>query len=135
MKSTLPALPLCFTLLLSGCQSSPELPPFPQRLQSWQGASFQELVQAWGLPARQSFETETGYAEWQNSQLKKGPTVSIGIGGFGEHVSGRVGTTIHGQPSEHRCIIQVKFDHQKTAVKLTNKGPQALCEPLVPVRY
>lgn len=120
---------------LTACQSGAHVPPLEQRMHSWKGASFSDLVQAWGLPFRQSFETETGYAEWKNAQTKRGPSISIGLGGFGGHVSGRIGTTIHGDTNQQRCVIQVQFNADKKAISLTSNGIPELCESLVPTRH
>ncbi|MCM2679777.1 hypothetical protein [Echinimonas agarilytica] len=122
-------------LLLQACQTTAPSKPLPQRLEEWRGASFDELVQAWGLPARQSFETETGFAEWQAAQTKSGPSISLGLGGFGSNVGGSVGTTIYGDETEERCVLQVQFDANKTATQLTPKGPTELCDRIVSTRY
>lgn len=127
-------LPLAASLLslLAACQSVTSQQAFAERLQSWKGTSFDKLVQAWGIPERHTFDETSGYAEWQNSQLQRGPSVSIGLGKFGSRVGGSIGTTIHGDAKQERCIIQIQFNSHKEASRLISKGPHELCEPLVP---
>jgi len=84
---TIPVAGLALLVLLAGCATT------EKAKESWIGASYDEVVRAWGPPAR-SGKLSDG-AEVHTWVSEGGPTYrsgpSIGIGGFGGSGRGGVG--------------------------------------------
>lgn len=78
--------------LLTGCATT------EKAKQTWVGASYDEVVRAWGPPVRSGTlsdgtQVHTWVAEG-GPTYRSGPTVGFGIGGFGVGGGGRTGTSV-----------------------------------------
>jgi hypothetical protein len=97
---------------------------------SWRGASYEEVLRAWGAPSR-STRTADG-REWHTwvAEAYPGPGSSVGFGGFGFGRGGGVGVgvgmPIGSPPPPERCERTLVLANN-TVVETHWNGPPALC--------
>ena len=120
--------------LLAACATTEDV----QKAQdSWQGASYEEVLQVWGAPNR-STKTADG-RDW-HTWVTEGappppPSVGVGIGGMRVGGGGGVGVGVGmgmpvGSPgAPERCERTLVFDSGRVIDQRWN-GPPSLCAPL-----
>jgi hypothetical protein len=105
--------PLFALLVAAGCATDPSTYD-----QSWQGASYDEVVAQWGLPVSSSkLDDGTDVHLWVNERIAVASGSSVGFGAFGG--GGRIGTGVGiqipiptGQPAEvPRCERRLYFSN------------------------
>jgi len=104
---------------------------------SWAGASLEDVMKAWGAPAR-STKTPDG-REWNTwvteSYPQGGSSVGVGLGGMrvggggGVGVGVGMGVPIGAPPPPERCERTLIFTDGKVAEQHWH-GPPSLCAPL-----
>ena len=102
--------------------------------ESWQGASYEDVLRAWGAPTR-SAKTADGRA-WHTwvteSYAQPGSSVGIGVGGMRVGGGGGVGVGVGmgvpvGTPEPPaRCERTLVFDHGKV-IEQYWAGPPSMC--------
>lgn len=109
--------------VLAGCASlERDLQPVRD---SWQGASYDEVVAKWGKPARSNGDEHSWYSE--TTRLPGRPTVGVGIGGgsgIGFGVFGGIAFGTAGEPV--RCDRILTFRDGKVAAQRW-LGPADYC--------
>ncbi len=118
-------------LTLSACASiSPT--QVDSKLSAWQGQSINTLIQAWGLPTSEREINGIKYAEWNSREIKQRPAVNIGVGGFGSHIFGSIGTTIFGGNKETHCLVQVGYNADGIVTTSNWQGDPDACDAAIP---
>lgn len=96
-----------------------------QARESWQGASYEEVVRAWGKPARSDGQVHTWYSE--TTRRPGGPSVGVGVGGgSGMGVGVGVGVTFGHSGDPIRCDRIFTFQDGKVAAQRW-LGPTDFC--------
>ena len=127
-------LAVALAALLAACATAEDV---KKAQGSWQGASYEDVLRAWGAPAR-STKTADG-REW-HTWVSEGappppPSVGVGLGGFsfgrGSGVGVGVGTSVPvgAPPPPERCERTLVFADVKLVDQQWN-GPPSLCAPL-----
>lgn len=133
MKISIGIISLSCFLLLSSC-ASVQPAEVDSKLSAWQGAKIETIIQTWGLPTSERMINGVQYAEWNSREIKNNPSVNIGIGGFGSHLFGSIGTTIFGGQSESFCTVQVGYNEQGIVTHINWNGDAQACDAAVPER-
>lgn len=120
-------------LIISGCASIPKS-QVDDKLASWQGSNIQTIIQAWGIPSRETEVNGIKYAEWDAREIKSRPSVNVGVGGFGGRFFGSIGTALFGGLSEKECRIQIGYNIDGTVVKSHWNGDSDTCDKAIPER-
>ena len=116
-------------LALAGCASTPDV---TQAKQSWQGASYEEVVLLWGAPARSTTLSEGRQAHtWVSERTTSRGTFYPSVGIFGGSgnvgVGVGVGTSVPFGSERNACERTLVFD-QGRVVEQNWTGPDAFCE-------
>ena len=120
--------------LLAACATAEDV---QKAQQSWQGASYEEVLHAWGAPNR-STKTADG-RDWHTwvaeGAPQPGPSVGFGVGGVsvgrgsGVGVGVGMGVPIGSPPPPERCERTLVFADNRVVDQRWN-GPPSLCAPL-----
>jgi hypothetical protein len=117
-------------LLLAGCASVEQ--EFDQARNSWQGASYDEVVARWGPPARSTTLSDGRQTHtWTSQEVALrggGPTVGVGVfgGGGGSGVGVGVGFPFGTTVNPSSCERTLTFKDGKL-VEQSWIGDQAYC--------
>ncbi len=96
-------------LLLSACASvAPAV--VDQHFLPWQAATREQLIAAFGPPGQRYEENGVLTLEWTRTDIDRKPSISIGVGGYGRHVSGGVSTTVYGGQQLLSCTLRIRFN-------------------------
>lgn len=96
-------------LLLSGCASvAPAV--VDQHFLPWQAASREQIIAAFGPPGQRYEENGVLTLEWTRTDIDRKPSISIGVGGYGRHVSGGVSSTVYGGQQLLSCTLRIRFN-------------------------
>ena len=124
-------LTLTLAVLLAACATAEKM---NEARDSWQGASYEDVLRAWGAPAR-STKTPDG-REWHTwvTESYPQPTSSFGIGvggasvgrGGGTSVGVGMGVPIGTPPPPERCERTLIVVDGKVVEQHWN-GPPAMC--------
>ena len=127
-------LTVALVALLAACATAEDV---RKAQASWQGASYEDVLRAWGAPAR-STKTADG-REWHTWVVEGAPppppSVGFGLGGFSfggrTGVGVGVGTSVPvgTAPAPERCERTLVFDKGILVDQQWN-GPPTLCAPL-----
>jgi hypothetical protein len=122
---------VALAVLLAACATAEKM---EEARDSWQGASYEEVLRAWGAPAR-STKTPDG-REWHTwvTESYPQPTSSFGIGvggasvgrGGGTSVGVGMGVPIGTPPPPERCERTLIVVDGKVAESHWN-GPPSMC--------
>ncbi|NVK22105.1 MAG: hypothetical protein HWD86_06275 [Kangiellaceae bacterium] len=135
MKSQLKTLALaCSSAFILIACASIQPNEVDSKLVAWQGSSIDTLIQTWGLPTLERDINGTKYAEWNTREIKRRPAVNIGIGGFGSHIFGSIGTTIFGGNKESHCTVQVGYNVEGRVISTNWNGDPDACDAAIPER-
>lgn len=102
------------------------------KLSAWQGENINALIQIWGLPTNEKEINGIKYVEWNTLNVKRGPAVSVGLGGFGGNIFGSIGTTIFGKNKELYCRVQASYGSDGIITSLSWDGDAKLCNKSIP---
>ncbi|WP_251359357.1 hypothetical protein [Kangiella sp. TOML190] len=130
MKLLLP-LSIISLLMLTACASVPPA-DVDAKLTAWQGQSINTLIQAWGVPTQEREINGIKYAEWNAREVSQRPSVNVGVGGYGSHVFGSIGTTIFGGRKETNCLVQVGYNQEGTVISSNWSGDTDTCDAAIP---
>ncbi len=121
MKSML----VWLSVLLNACAATSA--KVDQHFFAWRGHSINDVIVAFGAAASQRELNGQQFAEWTRQDTSSSPTVSIGIGGFGNHVGGSVGTTLFGGTSLNYCTVQAVYGADGIITQVNWNGDTDLC--------
>jgi hypothetical protein len=127
ISSSAKYLAVALAVLLAACVTAEDL---KKSQDSWLGASYEEVLRAWGAPSR-STKTADG-RDWHTWVAESYPASgsSIGFGGFGFGRGGGVGVgigmPIGSPPPPERCERTLIFLEDKVVDQQWN-GPRELC--------
>jgi len=117
--------------LLGACATAQDV---DRAKDSWQGATYEEVLRAWGAPARNAVTNDGRYwYTWETvGYAQPGPSVGFGLGGMrvggGSGVGVGVGTSVPvGSPSPpERCERTLIFK-DGVVVDQSWIGPPSMC--------
>jgi hypothetical protein len=115
-------------VLLAACASAEDL---QKTQESWQGAAYEEVLRAWGAPAR-STKTPDGrdWHTWVNEAYSQSSSFGVGVGGanVGRHggVGVGMGMPIGNAEPPTRCERTLVFTDGKVVEQHWN-GPAGFC--------
>jgi hypothetical protein len=121
----------------AGCASAPQ-PDIPLAKQTWQGASYDDVVRAWGQPARSATlpdgrESHTWVSEFRRPRGAIMPSVGFGVfggsGGSGVGVGVGVGGSAPIGEDVERCERTLVFDAGQV-VEQNWTGSESYCATL-----
>jgi hypothetical protein len=125
---------VALAVLLTACVTAKDM---EEAEQSWFGASYEDVLRAWGAPHR-STKTPDG-RDWHTWVAEGGPqpgsSVGFGIGGMnvgrggGVGVGVGMGVPIGSPPPPERCERTLIFTEGRVVEQHWN-GPPTLCAPL-----
>jgi len=101
---------------------------------SWQGATYEEVLRAWGAPARSTTTTDGRYwYTWETVAVAQ-PSSSVGIGIGGMRIGGGgasgvgvgVGMPVGSPPAPERCERTLIFENGRV-VDQSWQGPPSMC--------
>ena len=122
---------MALAALLAACATKADV---EKARDSWQGASYEEVLRVWGAPNR-STKTQDG-RDWHTwvveSYPQGGSSVGFGMGGMvgrGGGVGVGIGMPIGSPPPPERCERTLVFADGKVVDQIWN-GPPSLCAPL-----
>jgi hypothetical protein len=135
ISSSSSGIALALAALVAACASTAE--DVKKAQESWQGASYEEVLRAWGAPAR-STKTPDG-RDWHtwvtDSYPQPSSSVGVGVGGMRIGGGGGVGVGVGmgvpvGSPEPPaRCERTFIFADGKVAEQVWN-GPPSMCAGL-----
>src|SRR5436853_7873326 len=72
---------MALAALIAACATAQDV---ERAKSSWQGATYEEVLRAWGAPARSTTTTDGRYwYSWASQAVAQpGPSVGVGLGGF-----------------------------------------------------
>jgi len=117
--------------LLSACATTKDV---DEAKDSWQGAAYEDVLRAWGAPARSAVTADGRYwYTWETvGYPQPGPSVGFGVGGMrvggGGGVGVGVGTSVpvgSGSPPD-RCERTLIFENARV-VDQSWVGPPSMC--------
>ncbi len=113
---------------IAGCASRPS-PPDPR--DAWLGVAYDDVVRAWGTPARSATLSDGRAAytwAWEGSRSRTGvsPSVGIGIGSGGFGIGSGV-TFGSGGSESVRCERTLIFENGRVAEQ-NWQGPPEICD-------
>jgi hypothetical protein len=125
------AIPLALALALAACATVEDV---NKARDSWQGASYEDVLRAWGAPTR-STKTADG-RDWHTwvtqSYPQPGPSVGVGVGGVRIGGGGATGVGVGvgmpvGSPEPPaRCERTLVFDNGRV-IDQSWMGPPSMC--------
>jgi hypothetical protein len=125
MKSLKPA---ALAMLVAACVTTEDM---NMARDSWQGASYEDVLRAWGAPAR-STKTPDGreWHTWVTESYPQGPSFGVGVGGASVGHRGGVGVgmgvPIGPPPPPERCERTLVVVDGKIAESHWS-GPPSMC--------
>ncbi|WP_407929718.1 hypothetical protein [Kangiella shandongensis] len=131
-------LKLCSALTLTagltaGCASIKPA-EVESKLSAWQGADIDTVIQSWGVPTADREINGKKYAEWNTREIRNRPSFNIGVGGFGSHVFGSIGTTLFGGRESLHCTVQIGYNDRGTVTQTKWTGDPDACDAAIPER-
>jgi hypothetical protein len=117
--------------LLGACATARDV---DEAKSSWQGATYEEVLRAWGAPVRSAVTNDGRYwYTWETAAVAQpGPSVGFGIGGVrmggGSGVGVGVGTSmpVGSPPAPQRCERTLIFENAKV-IDQSWIGPPSMC--------
>ena len=116
----------------------PPPPGVPEAKQSWQGAAYEDVVRAWGQPARSATlpdgrESRTWVSEFRRPRGSLYPSVGVGVfgggGGSGVGVGVGIGGSMPVGEDTERCERTLVFSEGQV-VEQTWTGAESYCATL-----
>ena len=122
---------MALAALIAACATAQDV---ERAKSSWQGATYEEVLRAWGAPARSTTTTDGRYwYTWASQAVAQpGPSVGVGLGGFrfgGGSATGvgvGVGVPVGSPPAPEQCERTLVFDAGRVVEQHWN-GPPSMC--------
>lgn len=123
--------PIAFAILLASCATAQDV---DHAKESWQGATYEDLLRAWGAPARSTTTADGRYwYTWvTESYAQPQSSVGVGVGGFriggggGTGVGVGVGMPVGSPEPPARCERTMVFK-DGVVVEQIWQGPPSMC--------
>ncbi len=133
-KLTLTSITMAI-FILAGCTSIP-IADVNQRINSWQSASFDQIIQYWGLPSKTTQVNDIYYAEWSHTEHQQGnSSVSVGSGTrIGNGAIGIGFTLFQLGGSDDTCNRTIRYRKSGEVIDIRWQGDQDFCYKLTPDR-
>lgn len=126
--------PIAFAVLLASCATAQDV---DRAKDSWQGATYEELLRVWGAPARSTTTADGRY--WYTWVTESSPqpssSVGIGVGGFriggggGTSAGVGVGVPVGSAQPPARCERTMVFLEGRVVEQFW-QGPPSMCADL-----
>ena len=121
-------------MLLAACATAPDV---DRANESWQGATYEDLLHAWGAPARSTTTADGRYwYTWvTESYAQPSSSVGIGVGGFriggggGTSAGVGVGVPVGSPQPPARCERTMVFQDGRVVDQFW-QGPPSMCADL-----
>ena len=122
---------MALAVLVAACATAQDV---ERAKSSWQGATYEEVLRAWGAPARNTTTTDGRYwYTWASQSVAQpGPSVGVGLGGFrfgGGSATGvgvGEGVPVGSPPAPEQCERTLVFDAGRVVEQHWN-GPPSMC--------
>jgi hypothetical protein len=111
-------------LILAGCATGH--PSLDQARASWENATYDEVVAAWGKPARSDGQVHAWYSE--STRRPGGPAVGVGVGGGSGMGMGVFGGITFGTAGEAVRCDRIFTFHEGRVASQRWLGPADYCE-------
>jgi len=122
---------ITLALLLAACATAQDV---DKAKSSWQGATYEEVLRAWGAPARSTTTSDGRYwYTWETASVQQ-PSSSVGIslggmrigGGGATGVGVGMGVPVGSPPAPERCERTLIFQNG-VVVDQSWQGPPSMC--------
>jgi len=125
--------PLLMCWVLAACAAAPPA-KVDQHFGIWRGRNINDMVMHFGAAGSQREQNGMHYAEWTRQATASSPSLSIGVGGFGSHVGGSVGTTLFGGTKLNYCTVQAVYNASGLIEQIHWSGDTDLCLKQFPAK-
>lgn len=120
--------------MMAGCASVPPA-EVDAKMRAWEGIHINELMNAWGPPTNQYQAAGHQYFSWSSQSTDSGgPSFGIGLGSYGTHSGGSVGTSVGGGYKTVNCQRSAELDPAGKVVAIRWNGDSTYCNEVTPKR-
>lgn len=117
---------------LTGCVSMAKM---DERMEPWQTASLQQIIDAWGPPTKEQTVGERIFLIWNDASQDSGFNIGISIGGsVGRNAGVNLSTLIPGTNEESVCSRVVEIDSEQNILGVSWNGEPSTCFDVTPAR-